>query len=393
MGRLFPFFSKATYGIIPFNMSLLSEILKWRLRSVATRFEPEFKALEVRRLKGGHINNTYHVHGLINGRFDDFVLQRLNTSVFTKPKDVMENIMRVSSHLRKAVRVHKEVRIQPLIFRPTSDGNYFIQDENGDIWRVMEYVKGGLSIDHAETRTQAYEAGKAFGEFQSLLADLPGGPLNISLPDFHHTVKRFEQLETAYREDRAGRAKSIEKEMDFCFKHKEMCKVVLDGLKNGEIPERVTHNDTKINNVLMDAEGKRLCVIDYDTLMPGSSLYDVGDCIRSTTRTGEEDEPDLSKIHMDIDLFEGLMEGFISAMGKVLVPREKELLAFSGNLITFEIGLRFLADHLNGDVYFQTARENHNLDRARVQFRMVESMEEQKDAMEKIVSNLLKQRS
>jgi len=368
----------------------MSEFLKWRLNSVATQFEPALKVEEIARLKGGHINSTYHVRGMINGRYDDFVLQRLNTQVFTEPDKVMDNIRRVSSHLKKKVRENKNVRIKPLEFRTASDGRYFFIDDKGEFWRVMEYVKGGFSIDHAETVTQAYETGKAFGEFQLLLADLPGDPLQITIPKFHDTAARFEQLEEAFKKDAAGRAKSVEKEMDFCFKRKDSITCVLDGIRDGSIPERVTHNDTKINNVLLDAEGKRLCVIDYDTLMPGSSLYDVGDCVRSTTRTGEEDERDLSKIHMDIGLFEGLLRGFISAAKSMLSEREKELLYFAGNLITFEIGLRFLADHLNGDVYFHTDREGHNLDRARVQFKMVESMEEQESEMRKLLEELLK---
>ncbi|MBP5627338.1 aminoglycoside phosphotransferase family protein [bacterium] len=372
-------------------MFLLSEFLKWRLHSVSMQFEPELKVQEVSRLKGGHINSTYHIHGMMNGRYDDFVLQRLNTKVFTEPDKVMNNIGRVCQHLRKKVREEKSVRIVPLQFRAASDGRYFFIDDNGEFWRVMEYVKGGFSVDHAETVTQAYETGKAFGEFQYLLNDIPGGPLEITIPRFHDTVFRFEQLLDAYNQDAAGRAASVKEEMDFCFARKDSISCVLDGIRDGSIPERVTHNDTKINNVLLDANGKRLCVIDYDTLMPGSSLYDVGDCVRSTTRTGDEDERDLDKINMDISLFEGLVRGYVSATKNILSEREKELLYFCGNLITFEIGLRFLADHLNGDVYFQTERENHNLDRARVQFKMVKSMEEQKDAMRKIVDDLLKE--
>ena len=373
------------------NMFLMSEILKWRLKSVATQFEPALKVEEVTRLKGGHINSTYHVRGMINGRYDDFVLQRLNTSVFTEPGKVMDNIRRVSTHLKKKIRENKNVRIIPLEFRPASDGRYFFIDDKGEFWRVMEYVKGGFSVDHAENVTQAYETGKAFGEFQYLLSDIPGGPLAITIPRFHDTAFRFEQLEEAFKNDAAGRAASIKKEMDFCYARKDSINCVLDGIKDGSIPERVTHNDTKINNVLLDANGKRLCVIDYDTLMPGSSLYDVGDCVRSTTRTGDEDERDLDKIRMDISLFEGLVRGYVSATRDVLSEREKELLYFCGNLITFEIGIRFLADHLNGDVYFQTERENHNLDRARVQFKMVESMEEQEDEMRRIVDGLFKE--
>ncbi|MBR5624101.1 aminoglycoside phosphotransferase family protein [bacterium] len=370
----------------------MSEFLKWRLNSVATQFEPALKVEEITRLKGGHINSTYHVRGMINGRYDDFVLQRLNTKVFTEPGKVMDNIRRVCQHLKKKVREDKSVRIVPLQFRSASDGRFFFIDDKGEFWRVMEYVKGGFSVDHAETVTQAYETGKAFGEFQYLLNDIPGGPLEITIPRFHDTVFRFEQLEEAFKNDAAGRAASVKEEMDFCFKRKDSISCVLDGIADGSIPERVTHNDTKINNVLLDANGKRLCVIDYDTLMPGSSLYDVGDCVRSTTRTGDEDERDLDKINMDISLFEGLVRGYVSAAKNILSEREKELLYFCGNLITFEIGLRFLADHLNGDVYFQTERENHNLDRARVQFKMVRSMEDQEDEMRKIVDNLLKEK-
>ncbi len=247
------------------------------------------------------------------------------------------------------------------------------------------FVEDVVGIDVIENTDQAYESAKAFGEFQCQLANMPGR-LNDTIPNFHHTRSRYNTLMQAIAEDTHGRAANVQAEIAFAKAREEIVDVVIDLMASREIPERVTHNDTKLNNVLIDTTtGKGMCVIDLDTVMPGSVLYDFGDMIRTTTNQAAEDEPDLSKIEMNVDYFEALVKGYLETASGFLTPKERELLPFSGQLITFEIGLRFLTDYLQGDVYFKTHRDGQNIDRCRKQFKMVESMEEQMDAMQKIM--------
>jgi aminoglycoside phosphotransferase (APT) family kinase protein len=236
-----------------------------------------------------------------------------------------------------------------------------------------------------ESAEQAFKAARAFGEFQRQLADLPAPRLHDTIPDFHHTPKRFAALEAAIRADAAGRAKLARAEIDFALAHQPMTRVLLEA----NLPERVTHNDTKFNNVMLDeATGEGICVIDLDTVMPGLALYDFGDMVRTTTSPAKEDERDLTKVTMQFPMFEALVRGYLAAAGGFLTPAEKQRLAFSGKLITFEIGIRFLTDYLAGDVYFKVHRDGHNLDRCRTQFKLVESIAQQEDAMNKLVEKL-----
>ncbi len=270
---------------------------------------------------------------------------------------------------------------------PTVDGKDYFVDSKGDYWRTYVFVEGALGVDVVENTNQAYEVARAFGEFQCLLADLPGR-LVETIPEFHHTRSRFDALRQAIDEDVLGRAADVQAEIDFAMAREEMVDVVVDLMAAGEIAERVTHNDTKLNNVLIDTvTGKAACVIDLDTVMPGSVLYDFGDMVRTTTNLAAEDEQDLSKVEMDIDYFEALVKGYLETASGFLTAKERELLPFSGRLISFEIGLRFLTDYLQGDVYFKTHREGQNVDRCRKQFKMVESIERQMDAMQKIVAD------
>ncbi len=241
------------------------------------------------------------------------------------------------------------------------------------------------SYDAVESTGQAYEAGKAFGKFQQMLADLPQPRLHESIPDFHHTPKRFDALEKAIDSDVVNRAASSRPEIEFALAHRSMVSRLLDA----NLPERVTHNDTKLNNVLIDNEtGEGICVIDLDTVMPGLAAYDFGDMVRTTTSPAKEDEQDLSKVRMDFAMFDALLRGYLDAAGDFLTAGEKEVLTFSGKLITFEIGIRFLTDHLSGDTYFKVHRPGHNLDRARTQFKLVESIEAQEGSMERLVRSL-----
>lgn len=342
----------------------------------------------------GHINDTYKVFYDDGGREAHYIHQRVNHTVFTDVPALMDNIGQVTRHQRKKFEASgaDEINRRVLTLVPTVDGNDYYVDARGDFWRTYVFIENAVGIDVIENTGQAYESARAFGEFQCQLADLPVR-LNDTIPDFHHTRARFDTLKQAIDEDRHGRAADVQPEITFAMEREEMVDIVIDLMAVGEIPERVTHNDTKLNNVLLDTEtGKGMCVIDLDTVMPGSVLYDFGDMIRTTTNQAVEDERDLSKVKMNIDYFEALVKGYLETASGFLTAKERELLAFSGKLITFEIGLRFLTDYLQGDTYFKTHREGQNLDRCRKQYKMVQSMEEQMDAMQEIVAQQTAQR-
>ena len=337
--------------------------------------------------KTGHINHTYFLR--INGgeKSGHYVLQKINGNIFKKPEQVMENIDKVISHIKnkyEQLNINTTKRVLALV--PTVTGEKWFVDEKNTVWRTYFFIENATTYDVAKTPEQAYQAAKAFGEFSSLLSDLPIDQLHETIPDFHNTPKRFEQFEQALADAPLERIAMARKEIDFASSRKNITSVLTDCIANGTMKLRITHNDTKLNNVMIDDDSEKgICVIDLDTVMPGLALYDFGDCIRTATPTGEEDEQNLDLIEMDIKMFDALVRGYIESAGESLSPKEIELLAFSGKLITYEIGLRFLADHLNGDVYFKIHRENHNLDRARVQFKLVQSMEEQEEEMNEIV--------
>ena len=261
-----------------------------------------------------------------------------------------------------------------------------MEDEAGNYWRCYLFIEKARSYDQIESAQQAFQAAKAFGAFQGLLADLPAPRLLDTIPDFHHTRRRFDALLAATQADACNRAAGVKREIQFCLEREEIVDVLLTLQARGLIPERVTHNDTKLNNVMIDdATGEGICVIDLDTVMPGLGLYDFGDLCRSGTRPTVEDERDLSKVEMRQDLFEALVRGYLASAKDVLNATEKDYLSFSAKLITFEIGIRFLTDYLQGDRYFKTRREGHNADRTRVQFKMVESFERHEEAMHRVV--------
>lgn len=335
----------------------------------------------------GHINDTYKVYYDVNSREVHYIHQRINHNIFRDVPGLMENIGRVTRHQRRKFEESgsEDIDRRVLTLIPTTDGKDFYRDAHGSFWRTYIFIENALGVDVIENADQACSAAKAFGEFQCQLADLPGR-LNDTIPRFHHTRSRFSTLMKAVEEDAHNRAADVQDEIAFAISREQIVDVVIDLMASGEIPERVTHNDTKLNNVLMDCDtNEGVCVIDLDTVMPGSVLYDFGDMIRTTTNQADEDERDLSKVEMNIDYFEALVKGYMESAAGFLVEKEKELLAFSGRLITFEIGLRFLTDYLQGDTYFKTHREGQNMDRCRKQFRMVQSMEEQMDRMQAIV--------
>jgi len=333
----------------------------------------------------GHINDSYCAVFQRNGTSSRFILQRINHHVFKDPVTLMENIARVTTHLGAQVwdRPDRSRRVLTLI--PTVTGDVLHLDAKGDYWRAYLFIDRATTYDSVESAEQAFQAAKAFGEFQRLLADLPAPRLHDTIPDFHHTPKRFAALERAISEDAFGRVSSAQPEIEFALARKSLTNVLIDS----GLPERVTHNDTKINNVLLDdGTGEGTCVIDLDTVMPGLAAYDFGDMVRTATCPAPEDEQDLAKVYMQFPLFEALARGYLSSAGGFLTPEEKESLAIAGKLITFEIAVRFLTDYLQGDTYFKIHRQGHNLERCRSQFKLLQSLEQQQDQIRSLLQTL-----
>jgi Ser/Thr protein kinase RdoA (MazF antagonist) len=336
----------------------------------------------------GHINDTFLTvtEGTEGQR--RFILQRINHQVFKQPDLLMENVARVCAHAQAKLMAAgtSDAHRRALRLTPTHQGKAWHVDQAGNRWRCYDFIEGATGHDVVRSPAQAESAAKAFGAFQALLADLPGERLHETIPDFHHTPSRFARFQAALAKDSHGRAAAAGPEIAFALARAGEVSVVVDALRDGSLPERVTHNDTKLNNVLLDditQEGA--CVIDLDTVMPGSALYDFGDLVRTSTSPAAEDETDLSRVRMQLPMFAALVRGYLASARGFLTPREKELLPFAGKLITFEIGLRFLTDWLEGDTYFKIKRPMHNLDRCRTQFKLVASIEEQLPAMREIV--------
>jgi Ser/Thr protein kinase RdoA (MazF antagonist) len=328
----------------------------------------------------GHINDTWRI------RTDRrrYVLQRINPHVFGDPVSLMDNIRRVTTHLRAKLQHRDDVDRRVLRLVPTRDGRWFYPDEAGQYWRAYHYIEGAHIHDIVETAEQVEQAAREFGLFQKLLADLPPPRLAETIPGFHDTPRRFAAFETAVAADRVNRAAQARAEIDFALRRYS----IATGLVGADLPERVTHNDTKFNNIMLDdVTGEGLCVLDLDTVMPGLVLYDFGDMVRTATCPVAEDERDLSRVRMHWPLYEALVRGYLDSAGEFLTGKERRLLAFGGKLITFETGLRFLTDFLDGDRYFKVHRPAHNLERCRTQFRLVESIEQQEEAMNRLLES------
>ncbi len=361
------------------------------LHHISKQFFIYGEFLHAEPCKIGHINETYTATYTQGGLLVRYIHQKVNQTVFRDPAGVMGNISRITGHIRAKLLAQgvKDVTRRVLTVIPTRDNQPFFCDSDGEFWRTFVFVERAQTFEAPQAPAQAFEAGRAFGQFQQLLVDLPGERLLETIPDFHHTRKRFVALQKAIEEDRCNRAQLAKAEIDFALKHEPIVDVLLQAHARGDLPERVTHNDTKFNNVMLDIEtGQAMCVVDLDTVMPGLALYDFGDMVRTTTSLTMEDERDLSKVDMQMPLFEALARGYLSSAGQFLTPAEKSYLAFSGKLITFNIGLRFLTDFLVGDTYFRVHRPGHNLDRCRTQFKLVESIEHQEAAMQKLVDGL-----
>ena len=347
--------------------------------------------LESRPYGGGHINDTFEAAFSQSGLRTRYIFQRINHNIFKKPAAVMENIERVTREARRrlaAAGVTDGSR-RTLTVIPARDGKPYFVDTEGSTWRCYLFIEGARTYDIIQNEGQAFEVGRAFGDFQNLVAELPGERLHETIPNFHNTRLRFNRLAEVVEADPQGRLKEVAPEWAFIQEREVLVDVLLGLAARGEIPERVTHNDTKLNNVMIDdATGAGVCVIDLDTVMPGLALYDFGDLVRTATSPAAEDETDVSKVRMQMPMFSALARGYLSSAGGFLNDAEKSHLGFSGKLISLEIGIRFLTDYLEGDVYFKTKRAVHNLDRCRTQLALVRSIEAQEDAMAVLLEDI-----
>ena len=333
----------------------------------------------------GHINDTFVVWREDHSK--RFILQRINTDTFTNPVGLMENVCGVTRHLRaKILAEGGDPARETLNVIPTLSGSTCYLDADGGAWRAYDFVEDTICLQQVGSETDFRTVAETLGKFQNQLEDYPASTLHETIARFHDTPNRYANFEKALAADALGRAKNITSEIEFIHAREQDCHVLLDQLAAGEIPLRVTHNDTKINNVLIDATtGKGICVIDLDTVMPGLSAYDFGDSIRTGANDCAEDEPDQSKVHFDLHLYEVFAKGYLSTAGASMSMAEKKSLAWGARLMTLECGIRFLTDYLEGDHYFHIAHPNHNLDRARTQFTLVRQMEEVFDQMLEIV--------
>ncbi len=333
----------------------------------------------------GHINDTFAAIIKKQDKQVRYLFQRINHDVFKDPAKVMDNIHRVTKHQQFKLGDHPDARRRSLVLVPCRDGRLYHQDKYGNFWRCCDFIEKASTFDVVETPVQAYQTARIFGQFQKDLVDLPGKRLYETIPDFHNTPKRFSNFQLALEKDPFNRAAKVKEETEFILSRESMTRKLLDLHARGEIPERVTHNDTKLNNLLIDDKtGEGICVIDLDTVMPGLALYDFGDMVRTATSPVLEDERNLSIVTMQIHLYDALVKGYLSSAREFLTQAEKAHLAFSGKLLTFETGMRFLTDFLEGDAYFKTHRQGHNLDRCRNQFKLVTSIEEQESAMNQL---------
>ena len=362
-----------------------------KLREISRQFQIYGECLYAEACKIGHINETYSATYDQGGMRVRYIHQKINQSVFRDPVSLMQNVMRVTGHIREKLELQgaKDLTRKSLNVVPTRKGEPFYCDGEGDCWRTFIFVEGVQTFESVQSPRQAFEAGKAFGKFQGLLVDLPGDRLAETIPDFHNSRKRFSALQKAIELDHCNRARAAAAEIDFALKREPMVDVLLQAHAQGGIPERITHNDTKFNNVMLDVEtGEEMCVVDLDTVMPGLVLYDFGDMVRTTTSPTLEDEKDLSKVQMQMPMFEQLARGYLLEACQFLTPAERSYVAFSGKLITFTIGLRFLTDFLAGDTYFRIHRPGHNLERCRTQFKLVESIASQEESMQAFVDKV-----
>jgi hypothetical protein len=362
------------------------------LARVISQFQLEGSLLDVAPCGNGHINDTFASRFQTSSGIVRYVHQRINHHIFREPEKLMENVERVTRYARaRIIAAGGNPARETLNLVHSTDGKTFYRSPAGDYWRTYLFIEGARTYDQIVDLRHVYSAANAFGRFQRMLSDLPGTRLHETIIDFHHTRKRFEAFTSSLDLDVKNRARLAKPEIELALARDADTNVVINLLATGQLPERVTHNDTKLNNVMIDdATGEGICVIDLDTVMPGSTLYDFGDLVRVSASTAAEDECDLAKVSLDLGMFERLAHGYLDATRDWLSATEFEYLAFAGKLITLEQAIRFLADYLNGDIYYKIHRPDHNLDRCRTQFKLVVEMEQMMDQLKAIVARYSK---
>jgi hypothetical protein len=359
--------------------------------STARRFRFDGAIEDIAPFGTGHINDTFRVRTTSPRGPRSYLLQRINHFVFKEPEKVMENFGRVTAHLRaKIVARGGAPEREALTLVPTADEGTWLRDEGGNYWRMLLFIEGARTYDTVGKPEDVRTAARAFGLFQHMLSDLDPKVIHETIPNFHNTPWRFEQFVQAVDRDTHNRASGVRDEIDFLAERENDTAVFARMAREGTARQRVVHNDTKLNNVMIDdATREAVCVVDLDTVMPGLSMYDFGDCCRIATNPAAEDEKDLSKVRADMSLFRLVAEGYLDAARAFLLPTEIDKLAFSARLITLEQAIRFLTDHLQGDVYYKVHREGHNADRCRTQLALVQDMERKTEEMEGIVREVI----
>ena len=353
------------------------------MNQILNAFKLDAPVASCERYGCGHVNETYLVVSESGRRY---ILQKISTRAFHDVPALMQNIISVTQFLKEKTDDPRGV----LTLVPTTDGQFFLTHEDGSYWRLYDFVEDAVCPQAPETPEDFYQSALAFGNFQQMLTDFPAETLSETIPMFHNTANRFKLFREKLAEDPMGRAASVKAEIEFALAHEAEASTLVDLQASGQLPTRVTHNDTKLNNVMLDATTKKaLCVIDLDTIMPGLSLYDFGDSIRFGAATAAEDETDLSKVEMSLDLFRTYATGFLSACPG-LTDLEKKMMPMGAKMMTLECGVRFLTDYLDGDHYFKVHRENHNLDRCRTQFKLVADMEKKWAEMAAVIEEVTK---
>lgn len=362
-----------------------------KVNNFLNRFNFKGDFVSIEPFGSGHINSTYIAEFVDEGNTKHYIIQKVNTNVFKNIDELMENVFSVTSFLRKKIAENNgDISRETLHFIKTDEGDLYFRDTDGSCYRAYRFVDNSKCYDSVDSAEKFEKSGVAFGRFQRYLSDFPAATLNETVSNFHNTIWRFEnEFLPAVNENKSGRLDSCKTEVDFVMHRADECSRLVNLIDDGKLPLRVTHNDTKLNNVLFDNDSNEaICVIDLDTVMPGLALYDFGDSIRFGANTCAEDEPDTDKVKINLEYFKAYAKGFLSEAGDSLTQCEKDNLAFSAKLMTFECGMRFLTDYLNGDTYFKTAYPNHNLVRAKNQFALVADMEKHMDEMEDIIKAL-----
>ena len=361
-------------------------MMDYNFKEICEKFKIDGEFVSAEKYGEGHINDTF----LVKTSETKYILQRVNNTVFKKPEEVMENISKVTNFMSKQIAsCDGDVSRETLTIVKTIDGEDYYVSEDGRLFRMYIFIDNATCYQIIENAEVFYRAARAFGKFQKMLKDFPADELHETIVNFHNTVDRYRILKEAIAEDKVNRLESVKAEVEFALEREKDAGIIVDALKENRIPLRVTHNDTKLNNVMIDDKtGIGVCVIDLDTVMPGSMLYDFGDSIRFGASTAAEDELELDKVTMDINLFSEYARGYLEELGDSIAEEELKLLPMSAKIMTLECGIRFLSDYLDGDNYFKIHREHHNLDRARTQFKLVWDMEQKMDKMNEVINCL-----